>query len=224
MVVDGITGILKGPQGPEPHGATNDLFGTRPWGKYFEEAFAGNDDEDVVEKTRIMWKHAFPLATGLLIYDVQMFNRTGGVVNVLQRMKWHYLRWGAPMLAYTSIVCCTSALRGGKTDQKNHLVGGFAAGAVLGHFNKSVIGGGVMGFFLGLLGWYYKDSKMNGYEVFPAIWEQPARHGNQFTHKLDFTGDFFAPRPGYWARSEADVERVFKQGQLGDGNSQRKWW
>jgi len=218
MPIDLFTGLTKGPQGPELIRMQTDN-----WGKYWDQAFAGKDDEGFVEKTRIMWKHTFLPATILLIYDVQMFNKTGGIPNVLLRMKWHYLRWLGPPLAYTSIVCCTSALRG-KTDQKNHLVGGAAAGAVLGALNKSAIMGGVCGFLFGLVGHLYKDSMMRGYELIPADWAKTPRHGNAFSHKLDYTTNWFKPKPGYWARSEADVERVFNQGQMGDGDSQRRLW
>jgi len=219
MVVDAITACTKGPQGPETIRA-----GQSHWGKFLEEAFAGNDDEGFVEKTRIIGKHTFLASTVLLIFDVNMYNRHGGIPNILQRMKFHYTPWLGATVAYTSTVCCVSALRGGKTDQKNHAAGAVAVGTVIGKCAKSFVGGMVSAFFLGCVAWHYKDSKMRGYEVFTDIWSKNARHGNPFSHKMDYTTNWFPQRPGYWARSGEEVEQVFKQGQMGDGNHYTKRW
>jgi hypothetical protein len=218
MPIDLVTALWKGPQGPELIRAGDDL-----WGKFWEEAFAGNDDEGVIEKTGILWKHTFGWASMFLIFDTQMFHYKGGIPNILQRAKWHYVPWMGAPLAYTSTVCCVSALRGGKTDQKNHVAGALAAGAVIGKHAKNFQTGLVSGLLLSCLAWYYKDSRMRGYEVFP-LGDGPARHGNQFSHKHDYTTSMFTPRPGYWARSQEEVEKVFKQGQMGDGNYNRKIW
>jgi len=216
MRIDLITGLTKGPQGPELERSHDDT-----WGKHIEEAFAGKDDEGFVEKTGILWKYAFVPATIFTIYDVNCYNRHGGIPNVLKRMRFHYVPWFGCCIAYTSTVHVVSAFRG-KTDQWNHFIGGFAVGTCIGKFSRNFRIGLANGLGFALLCYYYKDSKMNGYEVFPTVGNP--RLGNPWTHKNDYTTDWFAPRPGYWARSQDDVEKVFKQGQLGDGNYHKKLW
>lgn len=49
-------------------------------------------------------------------------------------MKFHYGPWMGATVAYTAGVATACSLRGGKSDHKNHVVGGFAAGAVVGKF------------------------------------------------------------------------------------------
>lgn len=84
------------------------------------------------------------------------------------------------------------------------------------------------GFVFALLGYLYKDSRMNDWEMFPSILHGPGtalKLGTWWSHKCDFTmKTTFPARPGYWARSEDEVERVMRQGQLGDGDSYKKVW
>lgn len=83
---------------------------------------------------------------------------------------------------------------------------------------------------IGCIGWYYKDSRMNNYHLWPETnGEQmalPREIGHPFSHKSDFTmvKNRLGDRPGYWARTPEDVPKVFKQGQLGDGNTTDRWW
>lgn len=59
-----------GPQGPNTK-----HYGTDTWGRRFQEAFEGNDDENVLEKTAIITKHTWTAANIFLIFDVLCYNR-----------------------------------------------------------------------------------------------------------------------------------------------------
>ncbi|ODN00368.1 hypothetical protein Ocin01_06315 [Orchesella cincta] len=213
-----FTGILYGPQGPETR-----RIGDDRWGKYLECAFEGKDDEGFVEKTSIMGKHTFFLGTMWAIADVCLLNNRGGLPTALQRMKFHYVPWLGGTVAYTATVSTVCGLRGGKTDQWNHAAGGFAVGSIIGKLSRSFIIGLVSGSFLSVMGWYYKDSRMNNYELFPAVWEKPGKSGHAFTHKWDFTTNWNAPRRGYWVRTPEESAEVYKSGQYGDNEVKRIW-
>lgn len=84
--------------------------------------------------------------------------------------------------------------------------------------------GMISGLVFGGLGIIYKNVVDQGGRVMPDHWNYPSCHGNAFSHKQDFTTNYVTERPTYWARTEADVPRVFKQGQMGNGDCYTKWW
>jgi len=214
-----FTALVYGPQGP-----MEDRIGDDNWGKSLDDAFEGKDNENFLEKTAIISKHSAVFATMITIIDVNMFNTKGGIPNVLKRIKYHFVPWIGCSVAYTATASIACSLRGGKTDTTNHVIAGFAAGTAFGKYTRSFITGMTSGCLFAFLGWLYKDSRIEGYEVVPAIWKKHPRHGMPFTHKNDYTSPIFRDRPGYWARSEAEVEEVFKRGQLSNGDSTRRLW
>ncbi|CAL8079923.1 unnamed protein product [Orchesella dallaii] len=213
-----FSGLLYGPQGPETR-----RYGADTWGKCFEDAYQGNDNENFVERTKIMSKYSFMYATCLAITDVCLVNNRGGLTTALQRMKFHYLPWLGGTVAYTATVGTVCGLRGGKTDQWNHAAGGLAVGAVIGKVSRNFLVGLASGSILAAVAWHYKDASLNGYEVVPKYWEKPGQSGNPFTHKLDLTTNWNAPRRGYWARTQEEVEEVYQSGQYGDNKVKRVW-
>lgn len=64
-----INGLLYGPSGPD-----NKRVGDDTWGKLMEEAMAGNDDEGFIEKTQILGKYTFGIATYFAMTDVILIN------------------------------------------------------------------------------------------------------------------------------------------------------
>lgn len=62
-------GVMYGPTGPETRRWKDDT-----WGPTMEKAMAGNDNENVLEKTRILGKYTFHAATLFFISDVMMLN------------------------------------------------------------------------------------------------------------------------------------------------------
>jgi len=216
-----FVGLLYGPSGPITH-----RLGDSTWGKYLDEAFDGKDNENFLEKSRILCKYTFGFANMFAIIDIVMFYHKGGVAVTLQRLKWHYIPWVGGALAYASAVNVCSSLRGGKTDQYNHLVGGLATGAVIGKHSRSGMVGFVSGAIFAVLGSFYKDCRMRGFSVVRNFDKDgPGKHGTPFHYKSDFTTNLIKDKPAYWAKSEADIPRVVQQGQLGDGTGTlRRLW
>jgi len=216
-----FTGVLYGPQGPD-----NKRYGEySTFGPMLDAAFDGHDGDDYLKKTHVLAKHGFCAATMFTIVDVMMYHPKGGIAVMLQRLLYHNTPWVGGAIAYTSVVNACCSFRGGKSDQLNHAIAGYAAGAVVGKHSRSFLTGLVTGSIFAVFGAVYKDCKMRGFTVVPEIHKTgPFRHGNPFTHKADFTTSWFKEHPAYWARTEADVPRIYKQGQLGDGDHNRKLW
>jgi len=161
-------------------------------------------------------------ATVLALKDVILINNKGGLPTALQRMKFHYLPWLGGTVAYTATVSTVCGLRGGKTDQWNHAVGGSVVGAIIGKLSRNFLGGLASGFLLSVLAYHYKDSRINGYEIFPTK-VLPGIIGHPFSHKCDWSSSWSPPRKGYWARTPEEAAEVYKLGQYGDGVIRRVW-
>lgn len=75
------------------------------------------------------------------------------------------------------------------------------------------------------MGWIYKDSAIHGYDLFGRIDPLPPKHGHPWAHKsfnLTTIRERMGDRPGYWCRSPDEIEKVYKQGLYGDGNTTDK--
>jgi len=182
---------------------------TDPKWPRFVDLFKGKHDENVAYRTLLLSKYAFYCTTAGTLYDVCVGTQPRDVTAMLQRVVY----WGVPFfggsLAYMVTLVTIGSIRK-KNDQFTQIPAGYAAGAVLGAARKNLQVGFWTGTFLAGLGFFYKDSVLNGYEMFPdprqAKLGLATHHKTRMTTRKHFEGD--------WVRTEA--ERACKRTQLED--------
>ncbi|XP_042877195.1 NADH dehydrogenase [ubiquinone] 1 alpha subcomplex subunit 11-like [Penaeus japonicus] len=126
------------------------------------------DGKECFEKIWACTKYSGLLGLVVSTYDVLMFTKPQGYVPTLGA----YVRSTVPLAgagaAFAAVTCASTALRG-KDDKYNYLLGGGSAGGIIGVAARSFRVGVPVAFFLGAAAVIYKDSKENGWELFPKI-------------------------------------------------------
>jgi len=192
------------------NGPTTKRIGDSNWPKT-RVIFTGKDDENYLYKSYVMTRYMAVGAAGFSMLDICVIQRRNpGIGNALYRIKW----WAAPLvgggLVYTSAVQVACSLRGGKTDQWNHFLGGAAAVAVVGKCARCFITGSLTALFLGFVGFIVKDCDM--YNMWPIEGILPKRVGGAFHHKYDFT--MVKDRQAYWVRTKEEMPKLMERGQV----------
>ncbi|ROT78097.1 hypothetical protein C7M84_003185 [Penaeus vannamei] len=83
-----------------------------------------------------------------------------------------YVRSTVPLAGagavFAAVTCASTSLRG-KDDKLNYFLGGSAAGGIIGVAARTFRVGVPVAAFLGLSAILYKDSKDNGWKLFPGV-------------------------------------------------------
>jgi len=187
----------------------------------FVDIFKGPDDEDFLYKAVRMLRITVPSTIFFATFDCTLFSFPKNVLAAAARGVY----WGVPLigggLAYNCTVTTLSSIRG-KSDQINHMCGGFAAAAVLGAARKSIYLGVCMSAVLGFTGALFKDSIIHDYRVLPYLEGRLAMRGNPYSHKMDWSVLPLFPKfdevtrerlsqRNYWARSEEEARKLMEE-------------
>jgi len=150
----------------------------------FVDVFKGKDDENFIFKSLVLSKFTGATAAFAILADACVGTRPTDTIGLLKRVNY----WGTPLIgggiAYTSTVCLMASLRN-KHDQFNHLMGGWAAGAVFGAARKSIFFGLVTGTLVGIFGMAYKDSIIFNYQIHTD--PGPRFQGLSISHRHDYS-------------------------------------
>ncbi|XP_068209503.1 NADH dehydrogenase [ubiquinone] 1 alpha subcomplex subunit 11 [Palaemon carinicauda] len=124
------------------------------------------DGEDCFGKIWSVSKPAAFIGVMFATYDTVAYTKPQGYVPTIAT----YLKSTVPLVAaactFAAVTCTACNLRG-KDDKINYLLGGASAGSIFGIAARSVKVGVPLGFFLAMGAMLYKDSRQNGWEIFP---------------------------------------------------------
>jgi len=171
----------------------------------FYKALSGKDDENVLERARIMTKWTLFCASIQTLLNTYMLERTERVY--VTRMALHYgVPWIGGGLVYIGTVSAVASLRK-KDDTFNHLCGGFAAASFVATKCQTIQSKCLTGFTLGLtlafIGMWYKSFHMQGWIVFPEPRNNPVPQRYTWWGHL-YDGHRLKDKPYNWVAAPPD--------------------
>lgn len=124
------------------------------------------EGQDIFLKTFVTSKYATITGLGAGTFDVLMFSHPQGVLNTAGRFMW----WCGPLVgmatAFTVTTNVSQNIRG-KNDKINYFLGGVAAGAVFGAWQKTITAAVPLAVCLGLVAVVKKTGIDEGWEFMP---------------------------------------------------------
>lgn len=143
--------------------------GELPRQPFFPRYYDKPDGEDLVGKLIATTRPAFIIGSGYGLIDIVLNSKNAKNMRGFQACAGRYLYFTGPAvgMAYTFTFATYAAVRArGKDDIWNYVIGGYAAGGILGMWLRTTYWGWFGGTVFAFAGFLKKHSVQNGWEFF----------------------------------------------------------